>query len=184
MKNGNIKTKKATLIKEAETYLNKIEPEKHFTIIYESVYLNNSFLADMYTTSIMNTYSISEAFSVFNSLNSIYHQEDASLILCYKSDKDSNFFYYNDNQLSPLDDNGKVISVLKDGTTYNGDYSDISNPYSITGSKSSRKSKYYETYLVSNNLYKNVHIINDSIVVTRPENVKAIIKEQAEWLNY
>jgi thiamine biosynthesis lipoprotein ApbE len=144
------------------------------------VYLNNSFLADMYTTSIMNTYSISEAFSVFNSLNSIYHQEDASLILCYKSDKDSNFFYYNDNQLSPLDDNGKVISVLKDGTTYNGDYSDISNPYSITGSKSSRKSKYYETYLVSNNLYKNVHIINDSTIVTRPENVKAIIKEQAE----
>lgn len=102
-----------------------------------SVYLNNSFLADMYSTALMNTNSIDEAKSLFYDLNKIYKEDNAQLILCKKEDENGNDYHMNLNHYSPLNDN----EVIQGETKLND--------------------KFKEAFYLSDNLYQNCSLISD-----------------------
>lgn len=133
-----------------------------------SVLLEDTGLADMYTTALMNTSSIEEATSLFAKLNDIYHQENASLILCVK-EKDDNPYSYSLSSYSPLNEDGYPICSLKDGSFYQGDYTNLS--YSdISSIETAFKDSFQETIYVSKDIYSSCKIEEN-------ENSISVLKE-------
>lgn len=135
-----------------------------------SVLIDNTGLADMYTTALMNTDSVEECKTLFDNLNSIYNEKDASIILCYKTAKDESYSPY-EYKMSELTDtyeyNGKIYPsvTLKDGSKYRGDYSDFDSSSffrqdgnSVIDSKAVRN--FQETYKVSKNLTDGFYLLD------------------------
>ncbi len=88
-----------------------------------SVFLNDTGLADRYTTALRNTSSIKEAEALFASLNKIYSVSDAGLRLCLK-EKDGSPYFYKRSDYSPLQSNGLPCIKTAKGE-YSGDFSDL-----------------------------------------------------------
>lgn len=134
-----------------------------------SVFLDNTGLADMYTTCIMNCTSLEEAENVFASLNEIYGEKDAGLILCYKSKKGdpSTFYSYSMDQLDNLNDAGYPSVRLSDNSIYQGDYStfNLNTKYEMV---SEMKHDYQENYYFSSVLYPSAFLLTDSSQVSKP----------------
>lgn len=80
-----------------------------------SVFLNNSALADLYTTTLFSTNSISEATSLFDLLNKRYNQNDAALILVTK-EKDGLYYQYklSDFDLENKDNNSSLLNSINE----------------------------------------------------------------------
>lgn len=117
-----------------------------------SVYLDDAFLADMYTTSLMNASSLEQAKSLFEKYGKLYSQEDASYIFCLK-EKDGKKYDPGMESFSPLSNLSLPIATLKNGKRYEGDYSDI-NVYDISSFGTQRTDFYQECYYMSKNLYR------------------------------
>lgn len=127
-----------------------------------SVIMDDSSLADMYTTALMNTYSVEEAYSLFESLNQIYKKEGVSLLLCYKAKIDSldHYSYSLDDYYDTLSSSRLPISILTDGSEYQGDYSTISNS-DVKDVKSKFSPSFKEVYLMSDNLYSKASLMTE-----------------------
>ena len=134
-----------------------------------SVFLDNTGLADMYTTCLMNCTSVEEAKEVFDNLNNIYHEKDAQLILCYKSKKNdpSSFYSYSLDQMSDLNESGYPSVKLSSGSIYQGDYSDFNLSLSYTV-VSKMNYDYQENYYITSGLYSHASLLKDSSQVTKP----------------
>lgn len=148
-----------------------------------SVLIDNTGLADMYTTALMNTDSVEECLNLFNSLNSIYNEKDASIIMCYKTDKNSKdklFSYSMDDISNTYEINGKKYPSVKlaDGTMYSGDYSDfdastffLNKPSTLVSTCSH---SFNETYLISSSLKDDFSLLDANkypTYVTNPDNI-------------
>lgn len=127
-----------------------------------SVYLNNAGLADMYTTAIMNCKDINEVNTLFTSLNEKYNEENAGLILCYKSKiGDKNIPYsYSLNDFKDLSSYKLPKLKLKDNTIYDGDYSDL-DPDSIMNVVSTFEPNFDEAYLITPNLIDKASYLDE-----------------------
>lgn len=146
-----------------------------------SVLISNAGLADMYTTALFNTDSIEECNNLFKSLNSIYKQENASLIMCYKSNKNdsSKLYEYNINQIkNTYEYNGKIYPRLKlsDGSLYTGDYNDIDISDINDGKDtilSTAERTFNETYVISENLKDKFYLLDSSYknYILYPDNI-------------
>lgn len=153
-----------------------INPKTGYSCSYfdqVSVFLNDTGLADRYTTALRNTESLKEAKELFEKLNRIYEIEDAGLMLCRKSVKDhpEEHYSYKRNDYSPLQENGLPRIETKDGS-YSGDFSDLDSlPGKIL---SSYKGSFQETYYLSENRLKKANI--------NKENTKADIVSVLEEL--
>lgn len=141
-----------------------------------SVYLNDAGLADLYTTALENTSSISEAVELFNSLNNIYVISDAGLILSYKSEvgDPTKHYEYSLADYDRLSSYNLPILNLKDGTEYTGDYTDV--PDNVVSVASKFKPSFQENYVFSSNLYPNASLLDKSLLMY-PDNVLAVISE-------
>lgn len=80
-----------------------------------SVFLNNSALADLYSTTLFSTSSVSEAVSLFNLLNKRYNQDDASLILVTK-ERDGLYYEYklSDFDLEKKENNTSLLNSINE----------------------------------------------------------------------
>lgn len=167
-----------------DTYLRRmhiIDPSTGYSASYfdqVSVFLDDCGLADMYTTALMNTTSVDEAYALYNALNETYNQEDSGLILCYKgvSSSDDSLYSYKHSQLSNLSSYNLPKTLLSDGTTYEGDYSDVSSSQ-FSSSLSSPSRSFKEYYAVSASIYSLVSLISTSdSSITHADNILAQIK--------
>lgn len=155
-----------------------------------SVLIDNTGLADMYTTALMNTDSVEECNSLFDKLNRIYDEKDASLILCYKTegeDSDKAFSYRMSDIKNTYTLNGKTYPsiTLPDKSEYRGDYSDFDsalffkdNP-AIIDSKVVRN--FRETYKVSKNLKDSIYLLDPDkypTYVTNRDNIISRIEAE------
>lgn len=127
-----------------------------------SVLIDDTGLADMYTTAMMNTDSVEDCVSLFNKLNTIYNEKDASFILCYKSklEKPSELFRYSMSDLSVTHmKNGKKYPTVqyKNGEKYEGDYSDFD-----TGSLFDSSNKNYPATILAS----ATHAFNETYVIS------------------
>ena len=146
-----------------------------------SVLISNAGLADMYTTALFNTDSVKECNELFNNLNSIYNQENACLIMCYKSVKNNSneLYQYNINELkNSYEYNGKIYPEIKlgDGSIYQGDYNDIDIKDINDGTDvilSSVKRTFNETYVISENLKDKFYFLDSSYTdyILYPDNI-------------
>ena len=141
-----------------------------------SVYLNDAGLADLYTTALENTSSISEAVELFNTLNNIYGNSDAGLILSYKSEvgNPNKHYDYSLADFDRLSSYNLPILNLKDGAEYTGDYTDV--PDNVVSVASKFKPSFQENYVFSSNLYSNASLLDASLLMY-PDNVLAVISE-------
>ena len=144
-----------------------------------SVLINDSALADMYTTALMNTDSVEEATSLFAKLNSIYQIENPSLMLCYKTKKDSSSpFSYSLADYDTLSSSHLPISVLNDNSEYTGDYSSL--PMSeIKEIKSKYQPEFMETYSVSENLFDKASLMSEKEIGQKGKTKLAKIEKLA-----
>ncbi len=138
-----------------------------------SVFLNDAGLADMYTTALMNTSSIKEASSLFDSLNEIYQQNDAEMILSYK-EYNEEYYSYSLNSYEPLSDKKLPIAILKDGSEYSGDYStlDFSD---IVSYKTSLTTPFKQVYYLSDSLFEKAKMITANL--NKPDCVITVLKK-------
>lgn len=143
-----------------------------------SVFLDDAGLADMYTTALMNCSSIDEANSLFASLNSYYEQSDAQVLYCFKSNISSSneLFKYSINDFNDLSASNLPIAIKKDGSEYDGDYSDISLS-DIKDIKSSFSPSFNETYLLSSGLYAKARKLTDSEMTVQGKTKIALLEE-------
>lgn len=141
-----------------------------------SIYLDDTGLADMYTTALMNCSSLDEAVTLFNLLNSKYEDKtsNAGLILCYKVDDDLNHFKYSLNDFKNLSSYSLPKLNMKDNTIYEGDYSDLKDTSNIKSVASSFEPKFKEMYKISSNIFDKANIL-DSTQVQKPNNIIAIL---------
>lgn len=143
-----------------------------------SVFVDDAGLADMYTTALMNTYSVSEAISLFGKLNQKYGFTDADIILCVKEDGDSKFTYSIDD-ISPLSSYKLPIVTLNDGTRYEGDYADVDANY-INSAVSKCQHPFKMSYYMSSSIYDKSAIIEDETIVSADKTFYAELKELAD----
>ncbi|MCI1734364.1 MAG: FAD:protein FMN transferase [Bacilli bacterium] len=150
-----------------------------------SVLMDDSGLADCYTTALMNTASVSEAQSLFASLNTIYGVTP-SLILCHKitkGDTSGAVYAYQPSQLTNLSSQGYPQSTVSrssstsDTSAYAGDYSDLSASEVIGTLSPANRDVMQELYQFSADLYPSAYLITDTSVVTYPNAVKSVIQE-------
>jgi lipoprotein len=136
-----------------------------------SVFIDDTGLADMYTTALMNCKDVREAKQLFTHLNDIYQEENAQMLLCYKADKsDYNTpFAYSMSDFDNLSSLRLPICELQGGTLYEGNYQDI-KASEIVQSKSTFAPQYQMVYQMSDMLYENSKIIED---LQYPKNVLA-----------
>ena len=140
-----------------------------------SVYLNNTGRADMYTTALMNTTSLEEAKALFQKLNEHYQENDAGLILCYKSKVNDPLTHYEYS----LDDYDVLSSYrlpilnMKGGSTYEGDYTDLKGE--ISSVKSKFKPSFQENYMISENIKDNAFLLQQGDGVSYPDKVLAVL---------
>ena len=117
----------------------------------------------------MNCTSLEEAENVFSSLNEIYDEDDAGLILCYKSKKGdpSSFYSYSMDQLDNLNNASYPSVRLSDNSIYQGDYSDfnLNTNYEMV---SKMNYDYQENYYFSSILYPSAFLLTDSSQVSKP----------------
>lgn len=142
-----------------------------------SVLNDDAGLADMYTTALMNTTSVKEAYELFGKLNRIYQQDDSALILCYKSKKDDfdTLYQYKNSELSNLSSyQYPTLKRKSDGTIYSGDYTDLTskdiyNDYQIN---SLPNREFSETYYMTKNVYdKRIIIEEGGLAVMKEINI-------------
>lgn len=138
-----------------------------------SVFLNDAGLADMYTTALMNTSSKEEASSLFTSLNEIYQQTDAEMILSYKEYNDE-YYSYSLNSYQPLSDKKLPIAILKDGSEYSGDYSSL-DFNDIVSYKTSLITPFKQVYYLSDHLYEKANMITTKL--NKPDHVITVLKK-------
>ncbi len=142
-----------------------------------SVNLSDTFLADMYTTALMNTSSIKEAKEVFSSLNEIYNIQDAGLILSKKEEEDGSDFVRTIKNYSPLNEKSLPLFVDEKKKEYQGDYSSITFNELQKGSFQTKETKkHVQAYYFSENLYSKANLISSS-KLKYPKNVISKIKE-------
>lgn len=155
-----------------------------------SVLIDNTGLADMYTTALMNTDSVEECQALFEKLNGIYDEKDASLILCFKTEADKNdtlFSYKMSDITNTYTLNGKTYPevTLPDKTDYRGDYGDFDSSLffktepAIIASKAVRNFK--ETYVVSKNLKDSLYLLDPDkypTYVTNRDNIISRIEAE------
>ncbi len=142
-----------------------------------SVNLSDTFLADMYTTAMMNTSSIMEAKEVFSSLNEIYDIEDSGLILSKKEDAEGNDFVRSIESYSPLNAKSLPLFVDDKNMEYQGDYSTISHDELKKGSFQTKETeKHVQVYYLSENLYSNASLISSSKLKYPKNVISKIIK--------
>ncbi len=142
-----------------------------------SVIMDDSGLADMYTTALMNTDSVSEAYSLFESLNRIYQEENPSLLLTYKAKIDSlDHYSYSLSDFDTLSSSHLPISTLKDKSEYQGDYSDITSS-DIEEVKSKYSPSFREVYLLSDNLYSKASLLTEKEIGQTGKTKLAVIEK-------
>lgn len=142
-----------------------------------SVIMDDSALADLYTTALMNTSSVEEAYSLFESLNQIYQKEDASLLLCYKAKTDSLSQYsYSLSDYDTLSSSHLPIAIFQDGNEYQGDYSSISNS-DIKDVKSKFNPSFREVYLLTDNLYSKASLLTEKEIGQTGKTKLAVIEK-------
>lgn len=117
-----------------------------------SIYLDDAFLSDMYTTSLMNTSSLSQAKNLFEKYNRLYDEKNASYIFCLK-EKEEKEYHLSMDSFAPLSSFGLPIVNLRNGQRYEGDYSDI-NVYDIDSFVTKRNDTFQESYYMSADLYQ------------------------------
>lgn len=143
-----------------------------------SVIIDDTGIADRYTTAIRNTKSVQEAYGLFKKLNAIY-SFDGDLMLCYKGKKkdEDSLYSYTRNSLSPLSDKGYPISVLNDGSEYKGDYSDLSAS-SISTVTTKNNFDFSEIYLRTDKRYQSAHLFTNVTpsYFPYPENSISVLK--------
>ncbi len=143
-----------------------------------SVIIDDTGIADRYTTAIRNTKSVQEAYSLFQKLNTIY-AFSGDLMLSYKGKKNDveSLYSYSRGCLSPLSDKGYPVSVLNDGSEYIGDYSDISSS-SISTVKTTCNFDFCEVYLRTENRYNSAHLFKNVTpnYFPYPENAISVLK--------
>lgn len=126
-----------------------------------TVYLDDSGLADMYSTALFNTESVDEALSLFKKLNQDYEIDDAELVLCHK-ENDKGHFTPSLSDITPLSNNGLPIARLaKDASRYEGDYTDI-KASDISESLSEYNPVFKEKYTISSGLKGNVSLLTEN----------------------
>ena len=116
----------------------------------------------------MNTDSVEECMSLFQTLNGIYQEDKASLILCYKSKKDSSdLFSYRMSDISntyEIDSKTYPSVTLPDKSKYRGDYSDFDSSLFFSDHPATIDSvavrDFNETYLVSESLKDSIYLLN------------------------
>lgn len=138
-----------------------------------SVFLNDAGLADMYTTALMNTSSIQEALLLFDSLNQIYQQNDAEMILSFKEYQDE-YFSYSLDSYKPLSSFDLPIAVLKDGSEYANDYQSL-NLSDIVSYKTNLVCPFKQVYCLTSELYQKASLITDKL--KKPDNVISLLRE-------
>lgn len=138
-----------------------------------SVFIDDTGLADMYTTSLMNCKNVSEAEALFEKLNTIYREENAQMVLCYKTKKDdiTKSYSYSMADFENLSSMGLPITKLADNTIYQGDYSDVLAS-DIKESQSKFSPSYTMVYQMSDMLYQNASILGGLLY---PKNLLAKI---------
>ncbi len=142
-----------------------------------SVIMDDSALADLYTTALMNTSSVEEAYSLFTSLNQIYQKEETSLLLCYKAENDSLSHYsYSLSDYDTLSSSHLPIATLQDGSEYQGDYSTISNS-DIKDVTSKYNPSFREVYLLSENLYSKASLMTEKEIGQTGKTKRAVIEK-------
>jgi hypothetical protein len=141
-----------------------------------SVFLDDAGLADMYTTALMNTASLSEAKALYLSLNTIYGEKDPGLLLCFKSPKgdSSSSYAYDPSQMKDLSSSGLPEVKLSDGTVYSGDYSDITRDQ-IQSAVSSFVPSFQVTYLASDSVFSSLGLISDTQVAPNQDKILAVL---------
>lgn len=139
-----------------------------------SVFMDDSSLADMYTTALMNTSSLSQALELFDTLNSIYEIE-AEMTLCFKEDEDGHYSY-SMSDLSPLSSYNLPIVTLSNQSRYEGDYSDI-EPDDISSSITSAERDFKMIYLMTSDIYEQAGLIEDETFVSSSNVFYAEIQE-------
>lgn len=144
-----------------------------------SVIIDDTGIADRYTTAIRNTKSVKEAYALFNKLNDIYSFK-GELRLCYKAEKENtdHLYTYSRDKLSPLSDKGYPISVLNDGSEYKGDYSDLA-PNDIKRVKTKAGFAFSEVYARTEGRFGSAHLfdkVNQSLF-PYPENAISVLKK-------
>ncbi len=142
-----------------------------------SVNLSDTFLADMYTTALMNTSSVQEAKEVFSSLNEIYKIKDAGLILSKKEDEEGNDFVRAIENYSPLNSKSLPLFIDENNEEYQEDYSLISLEDLQKGHFQTKETrKHGQAYYLSENLYSKASMISSS-KLKYPKNVISKIKQ-------
>ncbi len=142
-----------------------------------SVIMDDSSLADMYTTALMNTYSVEEAYSLFESLNQIYQKDDVSLLLCYKAKKDSlDHYSYSLDDYDTLSSSHLPISTLSDGSEYQGDYSTLSSS-DLKDVKSKYNPSFREVYLMNDTLYSKASLMTEKEIGQTGKTRLAVIEK-------
>ncbi|MFA6829506.1 MAG: FAD:protein FMN transferase [Bacilli bacterium] len=141
------------------------------------VMMPDSGLADMYTTALMNTTSVTQASSLFDTLNQKYGVEEASLILCYKSNDDGSLYQYRNSELTGLSQKGLPVSYISQAGVekeYSGDYSDVSvNDIKSVSTKSERS--FQERFLVSESVFSDFSVISDTQILSHPDKIISVL---------
>mgnify|MGYP002516677481 CR=1 FL=1 len=139
-----------------------------------SVLLDDAGLADRYTTAIRNCKGTEEAFALFDRLNKVY-STSGELLVCYKGEKgnEDSLYSYSLSDRSPLSSLGYPISILNDGSEYDGDYLDVSLS-DIKDTKTKSKYRFSEVYLRSGKRYQASHLFTEKNDTFFPYPDKAI----------
>ena len=157
-----------------------VDPTSGLSVSYfdqVSVLLEDAGLADMYTTALMLTQSVEEAMELKNHLDEAFGVTSEALLL-RKSDKEGGGVYrLRHSDLSPLSSGLLPIVERTDGTTYEGDYSDLS-PSEIARSVTTSERDYAVTYFATEGFFEDLEIIRDG-TVPYPDDVLARIEEIA-----
>lgn len=159
--------------KEEDTYIRRshiLNPKTGYSESFFdqiSVINDDAGLADMYTTALMNTTSVEEAYRLFENLNNIYQKEDSALILCYKSEKEDtdSLYQYKNSELSDLSSfQYPTLRKKADNVIYDGNYNDLTAKeiYNDYEPISKVERNFNETYYMTSNVYNNRIQIEDA----------------------
>ena len=142
-----------------------------------SIFNQDTGLADMYTTTLMLTSSIEEAVSLLNHLDAVYGQK-SEMILTFKSQKGSplTHYAYRNSELTNRTPEGYPTAWLQDGTTYTGDYTDISGE-DIRGSLSKAERDFGETYWITSGLSSSFFLLEGDDLSNPGSSRAVIVKE-------
>ncbi len=143
-----------------------------------SVLSDSAFYADMMTTAIMNASSVAEANSLIGYLDGYFSKETDGLLLSYKTKKGTQIPYsYSMNDYQGLStESGLPISILTDGSKYQGTYEEL-DVSSVDKVSSTFEPVFEETYLLSENLYDKASLLSDKDCGTKKPNRIAVLRK-------